>query len=82
MEVNGLKDKLYATEKLHKALQEAGVRSGSRFVIEKEDKGNRTVWKVTPAGNPPASSQAPPAEPGSQQAGSKDPETTGSGASP
>ncbi len=86
VEVDGLKDKLYATEKLHKALQEAGVQGGSRLVIVKEDKGNRTVWKVTPAGNPPASSptppaQAPPADSGSQQADPKGPETAGSGAS-
>lgn len=55
VEVNGLQDKLYASEKLHRGLQETGVKSGSRFVIVKEDKGNRTVWKVTPAGDRPSS---------------------------
>jgi hypothetical protein len=55
VEVNGLQDKLYASEKLHKVLQETGVKSGSRFVIVKEDKGNRTVWKIAPAGDRPSS---------------------------
>ncbi len=75
VEVNGLRDKLYASEKLHKGLQEAGVRSGSWFVIVKEDKGNRTVWQVTPAGDRPFSTTSPGQASSEAQADSKGPET-------
>ena len=66
VEVDGAKDKLYATEKLHQILQEAGMKKGSRFVITKETSGNRTAWKVEPAEG--RSSPAPQSA-GSRQSG-------------
>ncbi len=66
VEVDGAKDKLYATEKLHQILQEAGMEKGSRFVITKETRGNRTAWKVEPVQDRPT---PPPQSAGSRQSG-------------
>jgi hypothetical protein len=51
VEVEGLRDRLYATPGLHHKLQEAGVRAGSVFSVTKvEVEGNRKDWKVEAQG--------------------------------
>lgn len=47
VEVEGLRDRLYATPGLHHKLQEAGIRAGVVVTITKiEVEGNRKDWRV------------------------------------
>ena len=47
VEVEGLRDRLYATPGLHYKLQEAGVKAGSVMSIAKvEVEGNRKDWRI------------------------------------
>ena len=47
VEVQGRRDRLYATPGLHHKLQEAGVKAGAVFTITKiEVEGNRKDWRV------------------------------------
>lgn len=47
VEVYGLRDRLYATPKLHQKLQNEGVEAGSMLTITKvEGEGNRLDWKI------------------------------------
>ena len=46
-EVDGLRDRLYATPGLHHKLQDAGVKAGATITITKiEVEGNRKDWRV------------------------------------
>ena len=48
VEINGEKDKLYATPVLHDRIQEAGVGPGAVLTITKiELEGNKSGWSVT-----------------------------------
>ena len=50
VEVDGQRDKLYASPGLHQELQAAGMGPGSVFTITKvEGEGNRKGWRVQPA---------------------------------
>ena len=45
VELEGLRDRLYATPKLHQQLQEAEVGPGSELTVTKvEGEGNRMGW--------------------------------------
>ena len=51
IEVDGQRDKLYATPLLHQQLQDAGVGPGEILTITKvEDAGNRKSWVLQPNG--------------------------------
>ena len=51
VEVEGLRDRLYATPGLHHKLQEAGVKAGAVFTITKiEVEGNRKGWRIEAQG--------------------------------
>ena len=51
-EVDGQRDRLYATPNLHQALQKRGITAGAVFTITKvEGNGNRKNWVVQPNGN-------------------------------
>jgi hypothetical protein len=69
VEINGEKDKLYATPVLHDRIQEAGVGPGAVLTITKiELEGNKSGWSVTtdspstgsPSVSPNANTAAPP----------------------
>ena len=52
VDVNGQRDKLYATPLLHEQLQTIGLNPGDAFTITKvEDEGNRKSWIIQPNGN-------------------------------
>ena len=52
VEVDGQRDKLYATPNLHDQIQADGIAPGSVLTITKiEGEGNRKNWLITPNGN-------------------------------
>jgi len=77
VEIDGQRDKLYATPKLHQELQAAGVGPGETLTITKvEGEGNRKGWQVQPESGkgkpgeenpPPATTSSPSASNGRQQ---------------
>tara|TARA_Y100001934_G_scaffold247514_1_gene307373 strand:- start:48 stop:566 length:519 start_codon:yes stop_codon:yes gene_type:complete len=53
VEAEGLRDRLYATPKLHQALQTTGITAGDLVTITKiETEGNRMGWTVEVEGLP------------------------------
>lgn len=47
VEVDGVRDRLYTTPKLHQKLQDEGIEAGSLLTITKiEGEGNRLDWKI------------------------------------
>jgi hypothetical protein len=47
VEVDGVRDRLYTTPKLHQKLQDEGIEAGSMLTITKiEGEGNRLDWKI------------------------------------
>ena len=53
VEVEGFRDRLYTTPKLHQELQEAGITAGDLVTITKiETEGNRMGWTVEVEGVP------------------------------
>ncbi len=47
VEIDGARDRLYATPKLHQQIQERGIEAGSMLTIVKvEGEGNRLDWKI------------------------------------